>query len=736
MTEEQLNKEWQKAIEKSLDYLRENGWDNDSTIYNVVHKGKNYPPKEVYRRAIDYFQEENPSGLIPRLKGGKHTNKFIQKHGFTVIGGETIKIPFRICKIQMKAGSNGINYADEVLADNRITGHIDYVGQAFEELKKDDIVLVHKGSHPYCLVKIVSKINDKSKIRGESFGIDYHISKLSFYSEIPNSIELKKNFKGLGPEGSFAILTNKNTTTYKFILSWLNYLNPAQHMEKYIELLRYKKQIILQGPPGTGKTKLAKEIAEVVTNGKEEESIVDSIDNFFKTFSPTKENIENRQIIKNGLTEFQDKFPRHKLKELKLEDYVLGTDDLDGFCYWLEYGLPNTGKYNGQADKGKIYWSKSTKSYKKSGFVKNIEDDELAMKMVAELLYNIANENFKIDVDFPIGKGFVLKVLNTYHPEKYFPINNEKFLDKLLKIFGEDFKSLNYIQKNVRAMEIFIAKKKENNTDVTAFEFMNFLFHSTNLNGTIVINENKVTSKGSYKVIQFHPSYSYEDFVRGVSVESNDQGEISYVVKDRILIDMANEALSNPKSDFVLIIDEINRANLSSVLGELIYSLEYRYDSENPKSEGVVESLYNKNTEGEKPDRELKLPKNLYIIGTMNSADRSVGQIDYAVRRRFAFVDVLPKILNIDNFQKASFQKVSELFVEGGILNDHGNFIPSLHLSDDYNPEAICLGHSYFIGDDYTFQNVRLPFEIKPILKEYLKDGILKKSAEKIIDNL
>jgi len=580
-------------------------------------------------------------------------------------------------------------------------------------------------------VKVDSKIVDKINIKGKSFGIDYKVEKLSNYSDISDVLDFK-----VGPHGSFHILKNNQSPTYQFILNWLNYLNPEQHMEKYIELLKYKKQIILQGPPGTGKTRLAKEIAEVITNGKEEESIVDTINNFFKNFSPSKVNLENRLLIKNSLTEFQDKFPSHKLKELKLEDYVLGTDDLNGFCYWLEYGLPNTGKYNGQADKGKIYWSKSTKSYKKSGFVKNIEDDDLAMKMVAELLFKIANENFKSNEDFPIGNGFVLKVLNTYHPEKYFPINNEKFLDKLLKIFGEDFKSLNYIQKNVRAMEIFIAKKKENNTDVTAFEFMNFLFHSTNLNGTIVINEDKVSSKGSFKVIQFHPSYSYEDFVRGVSVESNDQGEISYVVKDRILIDMANEALSNPKSDFVLIIDEINRANLSSVLGELIYSLEYRYDSENPKAEGVVESLYNKNTEGEKPDRELKLPKNLYIIGTMNTADRSVGHIDYAVRRRFAFVDVLPKILNIDNFQKASFQKISELFVAGGILNNNVTFKASDYLSEDFRPEDMCLGHSYFIADDDSFQNVRLPYEIKPILKEYLKDGILKPSAEEFIDNL
>src|SRR5690606_14650101 len=87
--------------------------------------------------------------------------------------------------------------------------------------------------------------------------------------------------------------------------------------------------------------------------------------------------------------------------------------------------------------------------------------------------------------------------------------------------------------------------------------------------------------------------------------------------------------------NYVLIIDEINRANLSSVLGELIYALEYRGEE--------VQSMYA--VDG---SNKLILPPNLYIIGTMNTADRSVGHIDYAIKRRFAFVDVLPQILEND----------------------------------------------------------------------------------------
>jgi len=124
------------------------------------------------------------------------------------------------------------------------------------------------------------------------------------------------------------------------------------------------------------------------------------------------------------------------------------------------------------------------------------------------------------------------------------------------------------------------------------------------------------------KLIQFHSSYSYEDFVRGIKAIS-EEGKIKYVVENRILVRFAEEAAKpeNQHKACVLIIDEINRANLTSVLGELIYALEYRGKS--------VDSMYEYNG-----NSQISLPHNLYVIGTMNTADRSVSHIDYAIRRR------------------------------------------------------------------------------------------------------
>lgn len=214
-----------------------------------------------------------------------------------------------------------------------------------------------------------------------------------------------------------------------------------------------------------------------------------------------------------------------------------------------------------------------------------------------------------------------------------------------------------------------------------------------------------------FKLIQFHPSYSYEDFVRGIIAETVDE-KIKYSVKDKILGSFAQEALKDKDKPYVLIIDEINRANLSAVLGELIYALEYRGEA--------VQSMYA--IEGE---NNLILPPNLYIIGTMNTADRSVGHIDYAIRRRFAFVNILPKDLTNelgDQFKSELFAKVTNLF--------------NSNLSPEFKKEEVQLGHSYFITKN-TPIDIRWEYEIKPILLEYVKDGILVgEGIETTINNL
>ena len=187
------------------------------------------------------------------------------------------------------------------------------------------------------------------------------------------------------------------------------------------------------------------------------------------------------------------------------------------------------------------------------------------------------------------------------------------------------------------------------------------------------------------------------------------------------------EKIDKPElKKFVLIIDEINRANLPSVLGELIYALEYRNET--------VKSLYAKDG-----DYGITIPENLFIIGTMNTADRSVGHIDYAIKRRFAFVDVLPNESVIETqFAKNLFQKVSELFIK----TENDVIVNSDYLASDFDYKDVQLGHSYFILKEGTEQEQRkemllkLKYEILPVLREYVKDGLLLESANEKLNEI
>ena len=138
-----------------------------------------------------------------------------------------------------------------------------------------------------------------------------------------------------------------------------------------------------------------------------------------------------------------------------------------------------------------------------------------------------------------------------------------------------------------------------------------------------------LTDDGAVKLVQFHPSYTYEDFFEGFRPEPGGSGTLTFTLRAGPFRDFAEVAAANPSTAYILIIDEINRANLAKVFGELYFLLEYRDQS--------ISLQYS-------PDKEFVLPENLFLIGTMNTADRSIARIDAAMRRRFAFVELDPRI--------------------------------------------------------------------------------------------
>jgi 5-methylcytosine-specific restriction protein B len=142
---------------------------------------------------------------------------------------------------------------------------------------------------------------------------------------------------------------------------------------------------------------------------------------------------------------------------------------------------------------------------------------------------------------------------------------------------------------------------------------------------------NRLTDPGNVTLVQFHPAYSYEDFFEGYRPNGGDEGGgMVFTLTPGPFRKIVDRASADPQTPYFLIVDEINRANLAKVFGELYFLLEYR--------DRTIELMYTAGDAG----RDFRLPKNVYLIGTMNTADRSIALVDSAMRRRFAFLSLHP----------------------------------------------------------------------------------------------
>lgn len=211
------------------------------------------------------------------------------------------------------------------------------------------------------------------------------------------------------------------------------------------------------------------------------------------------------------------------------------------------------------------------------------------------------------------------------------------------------------------------------------------------------------------KVVQFHESYGYEDFVHGIRPQRDPlTQQTAFVPTPGCMLNFCEEIEKDktiPPNNYVLLIDEINRAKTARVFGELLYLLEYR--------EREVE-LQN--------GSRFSIPANLYIIGTMNTTDKSIALVDYALRRRFAFVDLLP----VKNGQSVVLGKWME---SNGIGNaaDVERLFVTLNNAIAQKDEGLMVGHSYFMQqqavEEKWFSNELLRFTwnyyIMPLIAEY-----------------
>lgn len=223
------------------------------------------------------------------------------------------------------------------------------------------------------------------------------------------------------------------------------------------------------------------------------------------------------------------------------------------------------------------------------------------------------------------------------------------------------------------------------------------------------------------KMIQFHQSYSYEDFIMGYRPKNETDG---FELKEGVFYKFCEDARNDEGNDYFLIIDEINRGNISKIFGELFMLIE----NDKRGEEYALELVY-------KDDEKFFVPENLYIIGFMNTADRSLAMLDYALRRRFIFIDIEPAFnkpqfkndLENKNIDKDLINKIIEKFIK---LNETIK-------NDKTLGKGYTIGHSYFCNrknlNKEDYEDI-INYEIAPTLREYWFDN--EDKAEKEIKEL
>ena len=306
----------------------------------------------------------------------------------------------------------------------------------------------------------------------------------------------------------------------------------------------------------------------------------------------------------------------------------------------------------------------------------------------------------------------------------------DKLLEDIKKINIKDFPELSYkawqfskYDKNKFLKEVYITDKEYDKLEKLIKDKKNII-----LQGSAGVGKSYAAKRLAYsiigekdnervKMIQFHQSYSYEDFIIGYRPNEN-----GFELKEGVFYKFCKEAEmdENKENKYFLIIDEINRGNISKIFGELFMLIE----NDKRGEEYALELVY-------KDDEKFFVPENLYIIGLMNTADRSLAMLDYALRRRFAFYDMKPafKSEQFKEYQKnLKNSKFDNLIKKVEELNEV--------IKEDLG-EGFCIGHSYFCNletVEIDKLSLIIEFELIPLLKEYWFDD--KEKVDKWKDEL
>lgn len=515
---------------------------------------------------------------------------------------------------------------------------------------------------------------------------------------------------------------------------------------------------------------------------------------------------------------FIGKYPKEHLNNLTLEEYtnIKTSDNDEYFTHWLErktekcgkfrtassyaYGIYKVNPNNIQDENEKKLADGKYKAFdennKKS---KDYLDEEKAKKYFEEKIrpiigalvnYDDIGENHEtVKTVRPLDINYARKIAYMYKVDKLIPIFKKEVLESIADFFDikdeVDFSSYKATEPILQKIkEIFEIKKEidivesqkiasflwENFGASVSFESKNIIYYGAPGTGKTYTVQNAIKQKmllenAKSLFTQFHPSFGYEDFIEGLKPTIKN-GATELVLTDGIFKKFCKKAMdelrkarsSNPPREpinFYFLADEINRAELSSVFGELLLCIEESKRVDFDEKGNIIDGsmligtqysyLYKDENDSvivDNGEYKFGVPANLYFIGTMNDIDRSIDSFDLALRRRFIWERMDCKyevILNDDKFKEVD-EKDLEKYIT--ICVNLNNFIANtLGLGKSYE-----IGHSYFMNieiaakginaNNITANNIEMLFnkKLKPLIEEYLRGEYSQADIEKELD--
>ncbi|MCR5621236.1 MAG: AAA family ATPase [Treponema sp.] len=482
--------------------------------------------------------------------------------------------------------------------------------------------------------------------------------------------------------------------------------------------------------------------------------------------------------------EFLEKFPIEKLETMTLEEYTnLKRDSENYFCYWVETVLKDLGDIHGStSSKFGIY--RYDKTPKQAGIAFDStyawwkrfgKDASSAYNLVQSKIVDVAkfaasHDYEKIDEISEISPMFKWKIaylysgrdlVNWFSTEmlvefaKHYDMKDaskkskvsqlQEFLMKVKKNkglseadFSDELEKLKQeLKKNGKNMDE-LSDDVAWECDKMVKEYVDLLEKSHNiiLHGapgtgkTYLAQEIADAMDAEYEFVQFHPSYDYTDFVEGLRpVKNAENSQIAFERRDGVFKAFCAKALAEPTKKFVFIIDEVNRGDMSKILGELFFAIEPGYRGKD-KCRNLRTQYANLQEGPNEFDKALDItdansyghffiPENVYIIGTMNDIDRGVESMDFAFRRRFAFCEI-----KAENTQEAI------LCGKDGLSTDvRDDAIARMNSLNSAIAETDGLSSDFQIGAAYFLNLQKLDgdfnslwdYHLESLLKEYLR---------------